>query len=746
MPRFEAFKDDLQFKGQTFEEMLRPYKIAKEEYDKNLAENDLLAEGIAEYDKYLNKDTKEANALSQQTKDLIRKGADYIGTDFYMNNRSPLLRAKRTYQTNSSILKGGAEKMKEFLAHEQKKKDADSTYKSAYYDADGNLVMSPNIDNFLRDANLDSYGLSGEEMRKMGEKSASAMSARVAEAIADADWGMQFDPKTGIPVFVNWKTNETVSGVNVAATLAMIQGLDEQGKNKAIAEHPELKGFFDNPDLVGELRGLQQNENYQKLRGVDQQYMDNKFWEGVLQGLGPYKTTADKTVTGDPHWTQYDEDAKAARAAAMELNMTEDPIFEYNYSIRGDKDHWDKYDKDFARIGMHQADENDIDSVSLYRNVAIGPGFDRSGRQIWDDKGGKNDDLSATKGRDEVVNNPLAIAGGVKNYVTFYDKDNGDRLYSREDFIKHNKDNMMTVLDEKYQKQMSEGRYEQYFGKESGAYDRWKLPSTARSYNMDKASDKAAADIFAEDALGEMYDKMMKNYKHVFGGEVPEGATMKTIEDRMKKNMYDAGAASYKMTALRVNTDNKKQLGDDLMSRYSFGDKIKVKAIVAAERDKTKNGVNFKTEEYELDENDIKALNSGNIINVSLAPNPDQGLVVEWMNGTAKKSVLFEKNKLPNNYKGTKDKPGIIDRIKKRNEIDKEQKGIIAKRDAIIQKAQSEQLTDEDKELVSIYSQAIDEYEEARKKTNQEIVHLMTIVVGGGTKAEKGTATLYPNE
>ena len=740
---------ELSFEAESLDKMLVPYKLAMEMYEKNMAENDELAEGISQYDRYLNDKTLKANKLSNDTKDLIRKGADYIGTDYYLLNRAPLLRAKRTYQQNSNVLKGGVEKMQSFLEHEQKQNDADGTRKHSYIDKDGNLVEDPNVDNFLYDDGLTTYAMSGEAVRKAGQANASAISGRVADAFASAGWNMQFDPRTGIPVFVNYDKSKTVSGVNVAATLAQIQGLDPEGRQRVIAQHPELKGFFDNPDLVNALADIQQDENYTMLRDVDKQYIDNKYWEGVLQGLGPYKITKDEKVTGNPHWTQYDEANKAPRSGGSggyDVIEPDSPVFEYLYSTLGEDDHWNKYGKDFARLGM-KFDKNDPESATLQRNIAIGAGFDRSGNQVWDAKGGENDDLSVTNSRDEIVNNAEALAAGVKNYVTLYDKDNNDRVMSEDKFVEKNMDNMMAILDEDYQAAMSlpSSKFSQYFGEKTDAYHRKKLLPFNRSYNMNDPKQKEEAKIQAETYLREMHRGLIDNIEHAIGGKVTEETTMESLNDKLRQNMLDAGAASYRMMGLNMSEKDKKDLGDKIVahSGNNSDGEVTVKLIKNAERDKAKNGVHFKTEDYTLDDNDIKAIGGGNLVNVALPPDPNDGVVVEWMNGTQKKTAIVKPKNLPIAYEGTKDTPGIKAVIEQRNAIEKKRKDAQSKLEAYAAVAQTRPLTESEMEAVKKYQAVIVQYQEDIKRSNKAIKDLMTTLFGGRT--ESVTAKANPN-
>lgn len=318
MPKFTPVVSKSLFKEKSLDEYLKPYLLAKAEYEKDKTARDAEIEGIAKFDPYLNEDTKKANAISSQTKDYIQNAIDWMGTPYYHANRSSLLAAKKKYQDNSNILLGGATGLTDFQKTQAELNAKDPTRRTGYYRPDGTFTEKPNIDDFLYNKNLAVYDMSGEQVRTDWQKFGAALTGRFSWARSGIGGNVltRYNPQTnkyeamtdadGNPIQILVSTNEKQHGVNgQITTYDLITGFanwTEGDKKKFLTNQPELRELFENNDIPRMWDELHSNDMFLHLKPEDQKYMEERAMTGLLQGLNLYdeqrSTSASFVPTG----------------------------------------------------------------------------------------------------------------------------------------------------------------------------------------------------------------------------------------------------------------------------------------------------------------------------------------------------------------------------------------------------------------------------------------------------------------
>lgn len=169
-----SFVVDSSFQPYSFKEMIQPFVIYKDAYEKAEAAYEDLADKSNKF-QYLSETLPEgskarklyegyANELNKQANDLAKHGLN-------MGNRRSLLDLKRRYQGEIGRLVSADEAMQEErkLRRQMNAKDSSMLY------ANDNL----SIDQFLDGETPNLYNVSGDELRKEGAQYAQAASSRI---------------------------------------------------------------------------------------------------------------------------------------------------------------------------------------------------------------------------------------------------------------------------------------------------------------------------------------------------------------------------------------------------------------------------------------------------------------------------------------------------------------------------------------------------------------------------------------
>ena len=172
-----SFVIDSSFQPYSFQEMLQPYLLYKQEYEKQEAAADELARGANKF-KYLSETLPEgsrskeiyenyANELSKQAEDLARNGLS-------INNRQGIVGLKRRYEGEIGLLDRASQKLQKELELRRQlgAKDPSMLY------ADDNL----NIDKYLGDSTPNLYNISGSELYARGAQAGKSASSRLYSA------------------------------------------------------------------------------------------------------------------------------------------------------------------------------------------------------------------------------------------------------------------------------------------------------------------------------------------------------------------------------------------------------------------------------------------------------------------------------------------------------------------------------------------------------------------------------------
>ena len=172
-----SFVVDSSFQPFSMQELLTPFVMYKEEYDKQSAAFDELSEKAGDM-KYFAQNLPEgsrarqiydtyANELKAQADDMARNGLS-------VNSRRALTNLKRRYQGEIGRLATADEAMQE----ERKLRRTMNAKDSSMLYATDNL----NIDDFLDGANPNLYNISGTELYTRGAQAGKSASARVYQA------------------------------------------------------------------------------------------------------------------------------------------------------------------------------------------------------------------------------------------------------------------------------------------------------------------------------------------------------------------------------------------------------------------------------------------------------------------------------------------------------------------------------------------------------------------------------------
>lgn len=647
MPSFNPLQSKLKFTPESFDEKMKPWLMAKSIYDKDVAENEELSKGIAQFDPMLNADTPEANKISTTTKQGIRNAADWIGTSFYNVNRDSLLRAKEIYNRNMNLLKGASEKNQKWNDNEQALKNKDSTRTSAYYTADGKMIETPNIDNFLHDRNVTTYAMSGEQTRTLGQASAHAMSGRVVETWAKDNLSVQrFDGETFL---VNTHTKKKIKGVDIAMTIDMYRGADEEGRKQLMVTHPELKPFLENPDLMNEFNNVIKGDpNFKYLKKEDQQYQEAKFWEGVLQGLGPADKDEDITKNASQINHPNEKSGRRRGGSGSDIVLDDIPLQTRVWDLPG-FEQYENFGKDFARCGMSM-EGSDVDGAKLLDNICI-QDMHRRGYN-WDFFG-EDEDLADQKLGDMMANNPAMLQQGFKNWVTMYKGEGANKtIMNWDEFREKNLDNMMAMFDKNYHEQ-SEGKYYNEWSKKYN--DSRRVFGVEYNLDLNDPTQRENAKTMAIEKLKDVYEEQVQRMAHALGQKEPNSETIfgsgnpiagtkkAALESKMKENARIAGAKMVRQEVLSGNTKMKKSVGRNVLNFGSNnGNGFDVIEDLSYDYRGKKFNIKTKHQKYTNETVLYKNIEDGNFI-LSVAPDMAQnGVILTVNDGEKAVNVLYK--------------------------------------------------------------------------------------------------------
>lgn len=627
MAQYDPIQLNFEYQPVSLEELMMPLSLYKKEYDANVADLDKRSEGLATFKPFINDSTPEAKARYDALDKQIEENAQYIGTPGYLLHERPIRALKGSYAKTiadfTNAVKNMEERKKETL--QEKSKHPGLVYN--YRDKNGELVLSPSIDDYLDNGSLDFYSVDTDDVMNKAMASAKGISSRLAASFPYA----RVNPETG---YIETGATD-YAGAPVRLRLDWFlhpeKYKDEIAKFKRTYKGSEYETLFDS-SIASDIAALYETTAYHNLDEPNKVQVDNAIEYGFNTGLGPYKYDKRYNLSGvgghkgggsekDPDFPMpQTSSVVAVSEAAKERDGIMSNLFE-------DPTDYERYKEAMEYFGT--SDENFIETGNI-------PMLDRLAlRGLL-----RNSDKEA----DNLVNGDSfekLKSAGVKNYYSLFDG-NGN-LLPEDDFLSKYEEELSEVgskayndsfdkneeinrlFDRHFRNRKSANKYDD-MGKPDPNYEVLETPNVKQDVNQlyfeAKKSilslwqvPKKEADSIASDK-----DKFKKWAEE-------NGVNKYTIQQQMIKDADEFANIKKEFQNFVFGEGGKIILGNVLKSNYDKDGKLQLKLIDKIQWKKNDMGVKeitFQTEDKEVDGLD----DLGEVI-YELPPDPmKDGLIV----------------------------------------------------------------------------------------------------------------------
>lgn len=384
MPTFDKLADwnpTAEFRAESLDEKLKPYLLAKAEFDKDFAEQMKQQEGIAKFDPYLNDNTPESRGISDNAKSMIDLGTDWLSNPFYHVNMNRLIESKKTYQNAMNELTGAAKNYEQFLAEQKDLDKKDNTRVHGWYDPNENYVSTPTLDHYLHNNNLDVYDMSGKEQFGIGSALGKSWSSRLSNSnatytVEDARRAngsyVLNDKGERIPLMVI--RSRTQDGFVLKVSMEDVMNwhrLTEEQKDAILGNQPELQDMRflldHNNDIADAYDRLLTDNSYLHLNEADQKKMRDYWKNGLLSGFGPYKEQANVSV--NPLQTGTSTGRNRSGSGGLLANDQEISSSDVGTTRKDEDKRWQYMDENI--VGAEADDDNPQGSVITEKQAQL---------------------------------------------------------------------------------------------------------------------------------------------------------------------------------------------------------------------------------------------------------------------------------------------------------------------------------------------------------------------------------------